>query len=113
MSAPVLRDKLKRFVDANWSGAKRIQGLQGGARGLVLSWLAESQRRPLLVIAANSHEAEDLYDDLAFFLGEQRSLPPLSRRLHLLPSWEVLPFESLSPPAENVAARLEALYKII
>ena len=113
MSAALLQDNLKRFLQGRWSAAKRVQGLQGGARAFVLSLVAGASRRPLVIIAPNGNEAEDLYDDLAFFLGEERSLPPLGRRLHLLPSWEVLPFESLSPPAENVAARLEALYKLI
>ncbi len=113
MSATILQDKLNRFLQGRWSGAKRVQGLQGGARAFVLSLVAAQSRRPLVIIAPSANEAEDLNDDLAFFLGEDRSLPPLRRRLHLLPSWEVLPFESLSPPAENIAARLEALYKIV
>jgi transcription-repair coupling factor (superfamily II helicase) len=113
MSAAILQEKLKRFLQGRWTGARRVQGLQGGARAFVLSLVAGASRRPLVIVAANANEAENLYDDLAFFLGEDRSLPPLRRRLHLLSSWEVLPFESLSPPAENIAARLEALYKII
>jgi transcription-repair coupling factor (superfamily II helicase) len=113
MSAVTLQDKLSRFLQGRWSGAKRAQGLQGGARAFVLSLVGAHSRRPILIVAPNANEAENLYDDLAFFLGEGASLPPLRRRLHLLPSWEVLPFESLSPPAENIAARLEALYKII
>ena len=113
MSAATLQDKVNRFLQGRWSGAKRVQGLQGGAPALLLSLAATGSRRPLVVIAAGATEAENLYDDLAFFLGEDRSLPPMRRRLHLLPSWEVLPFERLSPPAENIAGRLEALYKLI
>ena len=40
-------------------------------------------------------------------------MAPLRRRLHLFPSWEVLPFENLSPHPENIAGRLEGLYKLI
>ena len=113
MSTVLLQDKLSRFLQGRWSGSKRVQGLQGGARPFVLSLVAANSRRPILIVAPGANEAEDLYDDLAFFLGEARSLPPLRRRLHLLPSWEVLPFERLSPPAENIAGRLEALYKLV
>jgi transcription-repair coupling factor (superfamily II helicase) len=113
MSAAILQEKLGRFLQGGWSGARRVQGLQGGARAFVLSLVTAGRRRPMLIVAPGANEAENLYDDLAFFLGEERSLPPLRRRLHLLPSWEVLPFERLSPPAENVAGRLEALYKLI
>src|SRR6185503_536744 len=40
-------------------------------------------------------------------------LPPFRKRLHLLPSWEVLPFEKLSPHPDNIAGRLEGLYKLV
>jgi transcription-repair coupling factor (superfamily II helicase) len=106
-------EQLLRFVQGRWAGARRVQGIQGGARAFVIARVAASRHRPMLVLAPSASDAEDLYDDLAFFLGEERDLPPLRKRLHLLPSWEVLPFEKLSPPAENLAARLEALYKII
>ena len=40
-------------------------------------------------------------------------MPPFRRRLHLFPSWEILPFESLSPHPDNIAGRFEGLYKLI
>ena len=105
--------KLEHFIHGTWSGAKRVQGIQGGARAYVLSWVAQKSRRPILIIAPTTSDAENLYDDLAFFLGEERSQPPFRRRLHLFPSWEILPFEKLSPHPDNVAARLEGLYKLV
>src|SRR5919106_3748602 len=113
MSHADLKAKLEHFLQGTWTGTKRIQGLQGGAQAYVLSLIAEKSRRTLMIIAPTAREAEKLYDDLAFFLSEERSLPPLRRRLHLFPSWEVLPFEKLSPHPDNVAARLEGLYKLI
>ena len=108
-----LRAKLEHFLQGTWTGTKRIQGIQGGARAYLLSLVAEKSHRPILVVAPTASEAENLYDDLAFFLGEERSLPPFRKRLHLFPSWEVLPFEKLSPHPDNVAARLEGLYKLV
>jgi transcription-repair coupling factor (superfamily II helicase) len=113
MSHADLKTKLEHFLQGTWTGTKRVQGLQGGAQAYVLSLIAEKSRRPLMIIAPTAREAEKLHDDLAFFLSEERSLPPLRRRLHLFPSWEVLPFEKLSPHPDNVAARLEGLYKLI
>jgi transcription-repair coupling factor (superfamily II helicase) len=113
MSDVDLSDKLERFLRATWTGAKRVQGLQGGARAYVLSLVAEKSRRPILVVVPTASDAENLYDDLALFLGEERSLPPFRRRLHLFPSWEILPFEKLSPHPDNVVARLEGLYKLL
>jgi transcription-repair coupling factor (superfamily II helicase) len=113
MTTSLLEDKIGRFLQGKWTGSKRVQGLQGGARAFVLSLVAATRQRPMLIVAPSANDAEALHDDLAFFLGEDRSMPPLRKRLHLLPSWEVLPFERLSPPAENIAGRLEGLYKII
>ncbi len=113
MSAALLHDTLRGFLQGSWIGAKRVQGLQGGARAFVLSLAAAHCRRPILIVAPSASDAECLHDELTFFLGEDRQLPPLRRRLHLLPSWEVLPFERLSPPAADIAGRLESLYKIV
>jgi transcription-repair coupling factor (superfamily II helicase) len=101
-----LRAKLEHFLQGRWTGTKRIQGIQGGARAYILSLVAEKSRRPILVVALTASEAENLYDDLAFFLGEERSLAPFRKRLHLFQSWDILPFEKLSPHPDNYAALL-------
>src|SRR5215467_5889095 len=108
-----LGTELERFLQGSWTGARRIQGIQGGATAYVLALVAERSRRPILIITPTTGDAENLYDDLGFFLGEERSLPPFRKRLHLFPSWEILPFEKLSPHPDNVAGRLEGLYKLV
>ena len=113
MTDQPLSERLAQFLRGTWTGGKRIQGIQGGARAYLLALVAAEAQRPMLVIAPSANQAENLYDDLAFFLGEQRGAPPLRRRLHLFPSWEVLPFENLSPHPENIAGRLEGLYKLV
>jgi transcription-repair coupling factor (superfamily II helicase) len=113
MSVAALADRLERFLQGKWTGSKRVQGLQGGARALVLSLVAAQARRPMLIVASSARDAENLYEDLNFFLGAEGSQEPLRDRVHLFPSWEVLPFENLSPHPENIAARLEGLYKLV
>ena len=113
MTATVLADRLARFLNGTWNGSKRVQGLQGGARAYVLSLIAARADRPMLVISAGAREAETLYDALNFFLGEERAPAPIRKRVHLFPSWEVLPFENLSPHPDNIAGRLEGLYKLV
>jgi transcription-repair coupling factor (superfamily II helicase) len=108
-----LTDRLEHFLSGTWTGSKRIQGLQGGARAYVLALVAATARRPILAITSSAREAEKLFDDLTFFLGEDRALAPLRKRLHLFPAWEVLPFENLSPHPDNIAGRLEGLYKLV
>jgi transcription-repair coupling factor (superfamily II helicase) len=113
MSTIVLADRLANFLQGKWRGPKRIQGVQGGARAFVLSLIAERLPRPILIIAPGAREAENIFDDLSFFLGADAETAPFGSRLHLFPSWEVLPFENLSPHPENIAGRLEALYKFV
>ncbi len=113
MTHSPLQEKLDTFMGGEWTGEKRIHGLKGGGRAYLLSFLAEKTKRPILLIAATTREAEVLYQDLAFFLGEEEGLSPMEKRLHLFPSWDVLPFEALSPHLELVAARLEGLYHLI
>src|SRR5918992_885214 len=113
MSLSQLQETLHRFLNGRWAGAKRLQGLQGGALAFVLGLAAAQNNRPILVIAASAQDAENLHDDLSFFIGEESSLAPFRRRLHLFPSWEVLPFEKLSPHPDNLSGRLEGLYKLI
>jgi len=106
MTDQPLSEKLAQFLRGTWTGSKRIQGVQGGARAYLSALAAAEVRRPMLLIAPSANQAEILYDDLAFFLGEERGAPPLHRRLHLFPSWEVLPFENLSPHPGHIAGRL-------
>jgi transcription-repair coupling factor (superfamily II helicase) len=113
MNSSQLEQTLHRFLDGKWSGAKRLQGLQGGALAYVMALAAAQKNRPMLVIAATAHDAENLHDDLSFFIGEEPNAAPFRKRLHLFPSWEVLPFEKLSPHPDNLAGRLEGLYKLI
>jgi hypothetical protein len=70
MSDHSLKDRLGRFLDGTWQGAKRVQGIQGGARAYALSLVAAQGRRSMLIVAATAREAENLYDDLTFFLAK-------------------------------------------
>ena len=113
MTDIALAQRLEHFLKGPWTGSKRIQGLQGGARAWLLAQLATRERRPILVVCSSPREAENFYDDLNFFLGENRAQAPFRKQLHLFPSWEVLPFENLSPHPDNIAGRLEGLYKLV
>src|SRR6476659_8515168 len=113
MTELALAQRIENFLQGNWTGSRRIQGLQGGARAYMLALAARRANRPFLIVCPSAREAEYLYEDLIFFLGEADSGAPLQKRVHLFPSWEVLPFENLSPHPENIAGRLEGLYKLV
>jgi transcription-repair coupling factor (superfamily II helicase) len=108
-----LLEKIEPVLRARWNGEKRVHGLKGGARAYLLSLIAERRREPIVVVAATTREAEQLFFDLGFFLGEEPAAAPLEKRLHLFPSWEILPFENLSPHPDSIAARLEGLYHLL
>ena len=93
-------------------GTWRVQGLKGGARPFFLYRLLQALERPTVIVTPTGKEAERLASDLRFFFAEPDDAAPFARRVHYLPSWEVTPFEDLSPTADVVAARIEGLYHL-
>lgn len=71
------------------------------ARLLVASALA--RQGPLLVVTATGREADDLAAELRGVFGDA---------VALLPSWETLPHERLSPGVDTVGTRLMALRRL-
>jgi len=67
---------------------------------LAAAALAAATEAPLLVIAAGPHEAEALHRDIAAYLPG---------RTALLPAWEALPYEQISPAPETAARRAAAI----
>ncbi|MGH8874937.1 MAG: transcription-repair coupling factor, partial [Acidimicrobiia bacterium] len=81
-----------------------------GARAFALAGLAAARAGdsgagtegraagPVLAVVPGEREAEELYDDLSLFTDDAL----------LLPAWETLPFEHISPNAATMAARARA-----
>ncbi len=72
----------------------------GSADSLVLAGLATSQR--LLLLTQTAQEATRLVEEIAWFA------PDLG--VSLLPDWETLPYDPLSPHPDLVSERLSALW---
>ena len=68
------------------------------ARAFVLAGLAARADAPVLALLAGEQEARELADDVALFV----------ERAVLLPAWETLPFEHVSPNPSTMAARSSA-----
>jgi transcription-repair coupling factor (superfamily II helicase) len=77
--------------------------LAGSADALAIAELAQSGRL-LTVVAASPLEAQRLQDEVAWFA------PGL--RVHLLPDWETLPYDSFSPHQDLISERLATLYAV-
>ena len=75
------------------------------ARAFVVAGLARvSSRRPVFVAVPTTGEAERLAADLAAYLGPEE--------VDLVPAWETLPFERVSPGVETMGRRLRAMWRL-
>ncbi|HLT95879.1 MAG TPA: transcription-repair coupling factor [Acidimicrobiia bacterium] len=73
-----------------------------GGRAFAIAALAAHADRPVLVVTAGEREAEELVDDLSLF----------TPRAQILPAWETLPFEHVSPNAHTMALRAQARHSL-
>ena len=109
---PYLNPTLRRELDALIAAAREgrpvaLPELAGGSRGLFLAWLARLWDGPMLLIAADDARAAELARDLEFFAGDGM------RHLANVPSYDVSPYESVSPNQRLVHERLDALHRLL
>ena len=84
-------------------GEKKIAlgGLESSAKAFILSLLFRRTGKPLFVISPTEKEARALYQDLAFFLGEEQ--------LFSYPPWDVRSTDMFSLQADDSLRRMEIL----
>ncbi len=89
------------------------------AQAVVAAALAVfSERAPLLVVTPTGLDAERLRDDLACLIGPEGDdaagdvVGALSGAVTVLPAWETLPFERVSPEIETMGHRLAMLHAL-
>lgn len=78
-----------------------VSGLAGSSPAIMLSALSHERNEPIIAIAHNPDEADDLYEDLKFLLGEEK--------VEQFPTLGIPPYEFRSPSAEVIGKRLSAL----
>jgi len=78
-----------------------VTGLSGSSGAMLLRALHEELQRPILAVTQRSEEAADLYDDLAFLLGEER--------VGHYPTRQILPYDFRSPVGEIMGKRISSL----
>jgi transcription-repair coupling factor (superfamily II helicase) len=82
-----------------------VVAVPDSARSVVLAALAELSSSPTVLVAtATAREAEQLAHDLGPFLGPEA--------VELLPAWETLPFERVSPATETMGRRLRTMWRL-
>ncbi len=88
------------------------------AQAVVAAALAAfSERSPLVVVTATGLDAERLGDDLTCLMApvgdvEDTVVGALSGPVTVLPAWETLPFERVSPETETMGHRLAVLHAL-
>ncbi|WP_062379761.1 transcription-repair coupling factor [Demequina pelophila] len=98
--APLLGD----WADARLSGDAHVHAPAAAATPL-LARAAADDAGPILAITATGGDAEQLAARLSAYLDP--------RTVALLPSWETLPHERLSPRSDTVARRLATLRRLV
>ncbi len=88
-------------------------GLKGVANALMLRESALRLGRPILAITPLASEAEALAAEVGLLLDDPTDADSPERRVHLLKGWEIAPLVQLSPPLDNQAAQLEALFAML
>ncbi|SEN50945.1 transcription-repair coupling factor [Nitrosomonas marina] len=92
------------FIQPSPGQILRYSSYAGSSDSMILAQLAQ-QKKPFAVITATAREAQRLLEEIPFFDPELR--------IHLLPDWETLPYDTFSPHHDLVSERLAALYQIM
>lgn len=71
---------------------------------LLIANSARDSNSPVAVVCQKASDANRLVEEIKFFNKELR--------IHLLPDWETLPFDTFSPHQDLISQRLETLYQI-
>ncbi|MCP4705188.1 MAG: transcription-repair coupling factor, partial [candidate division Zixibacteria bacterium] len=81
-----------------------ITGLAGSSPSILLANLIDTQTKPIVAVMSSPSEAEDLYDDLIFLLGEHQ--------IGHFCAMQSPPYEFRSPSAETIGKRLSTLSRL-
>jgi transcription-repair coupling factor (superfamily II helicase) len=92
------------------AGRIRLSGLVPAAKALIIPFLQRTSGRPLIVVTPNQQAAEALFPVVQAFC-ELTAACDVAAVVHL-PSYDVLPFEKMSPHPEIQEERATALWKI-
>lgn len=87
------------------SSILQAEGLKGASRSFFLTRLAQSTARPIVVLTPDQNSGETLIGDLKYFYHYSN----IKKVPRFFPTWELLPYESLSPLAEISGERLDIL----
>ena len=82
----------------------RVGGLYGSAKSLLISLIFRHIDRSLLVVSPTEREAKDTYQNISFFLGDDK--------VFLYPSWDIISLDLFTFQREVELLRMEVLYRL-
>ena len=83
-----------------------VHGLKGSSAAYVLSQVACRLHSPLFVLTATEEKAERFSQEIRFFVNPDQ-------KVFLYPSWDVKPFEKISPAAEVMGQRWQVRHHLL
>ncbi|SEQ98717.1 transcription-repair coupling factor [Virgibacillus subterraneus] len=97
------KEDVESIINGISGGMKEqlVAGLSGSARSLLVSIINESLHKPVLLITHQLVQAQQLYDDLAEFMGDEQ--------IHLYPVNELIASEIAVASPELRSQRIDAL----
>lgn len=82
-------------------------GMKGSAASFALAHIYTRLKIPLFIVAPSSEQAERIYNEISFYLGNCRD------KLFLFPSYHMSPFKLLSYHNEISGSRMAVLFRLI
>lgn len=103
-------DALRQMAECLESGSRvlSLSGAVSGAKSLAIAKAILTEKRPVAILTATSEGAQQIAQEVRFYLGIFSSLSVIS-----LPSLEVDPYRGLSPHPEIASARAQALWQLL
>ncbi len=86
-----------------------LTGFKGASKALFLSRVQKRLKIPILVLASDQNHAEKLLGEIRYFVRHEK----IKRHPIFFPSWELLPFEPLSPSKEISGERIGVLKELL
>ncbi len=94
-------EALRKWRRTGWTG------LGGSSKAYLLTHCRERIKGPMIIIVPHLKEAEELIEDLRFFMRDSET------DLSLFPPWETLPYDEIPPHPEILTERIKVLFSLL
>ncbi len=93
-----------KFISPKPGSITHYSDFDGSGDAYILAKIAQ-QEKPIVIISSSALEAQRLLEEIPFFSPDLK--------VHLLPDWETLPYDNLSPHHDLISERLATLYQVM